>query len=38
MKVKLKMAQEADAKVSILGWAGLAYLSLQGGFLAYLTW
>ncbi|XP_075891406.1 calcium uniporter protein, mitochondrial-like isoform X2 [Nelusetta ayraudi] len=37
-KVKLKMAQEADTKASILGWAGLAYLSLQGGFLAYLTW
>lgn len=38
VKVKLKMAQEADTKASILGWAGLAYLSLQGGFLAYLTW
>ncbi|XP_074555140.1 calcium uniporter protein, mitochondrial-like [Halichoeres trimaculatus] len=36
--VRLKMAREAESKASILGWVGLAYLSLQGGFLAYLTW
>ncbi|XP_039996754.1 calcium uniporter regulatory subunit MCUb, mitochondrial-like [Xiphias gladius] len=36
--VKLRMAQEAESKASMLGWLGLAYLSLQGGFLGYLTW
>ncbi|XP_024916541.1 calcium uniporter regulatory subunit MCUb, mitochondrial-like [Cynoglossus semilaevis] len=36
--VKLQMAKEAYSKASMLGWAGLAYLSLQGGFLGYLTW
>ncbi|AWO97307.1 putative calcium uniporter regulatory subunit MCUb mitochondrial-like [Scophthalmus maximus] len=36
--VKIQMAKEADSKASMLGWAGLAYLSLQGGFLGYLTW
>uniref|UniRef100_A0A3Q3WRH4 Calcium uniporter protein n=1 Tax=Mola mola TaxID=94237 RepID=A0A3Q3WRH4_MOLML len=35
--VRIEMAREADTKATILGWAGLAYLSLQGGFLAYLT-
>nr|XP_040037040.1 uncharacterized protein LOC120821952 isoform X3 [Gasterosteus aculeatus aculeatus] len=33
-----KMAQEAEHRASLLGWAGLSYLSLQGGFLGYLTW
>ncbi|XP_068443556.1 calcium uniporter regulatory subunit MCUb, mitochondrial-like isoform X2 [Clinocottus analis] len=36
--VRDKMVQEAESKASLLGWAGLAYLSLQGGFLGYLTW
>ncbi|XP_041820743.1 calcium uniporter protein, mitochondrial-like [Chelmon rostratus] len=36
--VRVKMAQEAETRASTLGWVGLAYLSLQGGFLAYLTW
>ncbi|KAM3590475.1 uncharacterized protein V6R79_010501 [Siganus canaliculatus] len=36
--VRLKLAQEAESRASLLGWAGLAYLSLQGGFLGYLTW
>ncbi|XP_076580952.1 calcium uniporter protein, mitochondrial-like [Chaetodon auriga] len=36
--VRVKMAQEAETRASVLGWVGLAYLSLQGGFLAYLTW
>ncbi|XP_068569207.1 calcium uniporter regulatory subunit MCUb, mitochondrial-like [Cebidichthys violaceus] len=36
--VRVKMAQEAESRASILGWGGLAYLSLQGGFLGYLTW
>lgn len=37
-KVRLTLAQEAESKAAMLGWAGLAYLSLQGGFLGYLTW
>nr|XP_019950991.1 PREDICTED: calcium uniporter regulatory subunit MCUb, mitochondrial-like [Paralichthys olivaceus] len=36
--VKIQMAKEAELRASQLGWAGLAYLSLQGGFLGYLTW
>ncbi|XP_056299389.1 calcium uniporter regulatory subunit MCUb, mitochondrial-like isoform X2 [Pseudoliparis swirei] len=36
--VSVKMAQEAESRASLLGWGGLAYLSLQGGFLGYLTW
>ncbi|XP_059210252.1 calcium uniporter regulatory subunit MCUb, mitochondrial-like [Centropristis striata] len=36
--VRVKLEKEADARASFLGWAGLAYLSLQGGFLGYLTW
>ncbi|XP_034531974.1 calcium uniporter protein, mitochondrial-like [Notolabrus celidotus] len=36
--VRLKMVKEAQSKASVLGWVGLGYLSLQGGFLAYLTW
>ncbi|XP_060886619.1 calcium uniporter regulatory subunit MCUb, mitochondrial-like [Labrus mixtus] len=36
--VRVKLAREAETKASVLGWAGLAYLSLQGGFLGYLTW
>ncbi|XP_008290881.1 mitochondrial calcium uniporter regulatory subunit MCUb-like [Stegastes partitus] len=36
--VRVKLAQEAESKAAMLGWAGLAYLSLQGGFLGYLTW
>uniref|UniRef100_UPI0037E7D23B calcium uniporter protein, mitochondrial-like n=1 Tax=Semicossyphus pulcher TaxID=241346 RepID=UPI0037E7D23B len=36
--LKDKIAREAETKASVLGWVGLAYLSLQGGFLAYLTW
>ncbi|XP_041636086.1 calcium uniporter regulatory subunit MCUb, mitochondrial-like [Cheilinus undulatus] len=36
--VRIKLAKEAESKASVLGWVGLAYLSLQGGFLAYLTW
>ncbi|XP_042368695.1 calcium uniporter regulatory subunit MCUb, mitochondrial-like [Plectropomus leopardus] len=35
-QAKVKIAQAADKRASILGWAGLAYLSLQGGFLGYL--
>ncbi|XP_056299390.1 calcium uniporter protein, mitochondrial-like isoform X3 [Pseudoliparis swirei] len=35
--VSVKMAQEAESRASLLGWGGLAYLSLQGGFLGYLT-
>ncbi|XP_071380510.1 calcium uniporter protein, mitochondrial-like [Centroberyx affinis] len=37
-KVRTQMALEAESRASMLGWVGLAYLSLQGGFLAYLTW
>ncbi|XP_040887656.1 calcium uniporter protein, mitochondrial-like [Toxotes jaculatrix] len=37
-KVTAQMVQEAEYKASMLGWVGLAYLSLQGGFLGYLTW
>ncbi|XP_062301203.1 calcium uniporter protein, mitochondrial-like [Scomber scombrus] len=36
--VRAQVAQEAESRASMLGWAGLAYLSLQGGFLGYLTW
>ncbi|KAG7495987.1 calcium uniporter regulatory subunit MCUb, mitochondrial-like [Solea senegalensis] len=36
--VKVQMAKDAHSKASMLGWVGLAYLSLQGGFLGYLTW
>ncbi|CAB1451380.1 unnamed protein product [Pleuronectes platessa] len=36
--VKIQMAKEAESRASLLGWAGLGYLSLQGGFLGYLTW
>ncbi|XP_056224953.1 calcium uniporter regulatory subunit MCUb, mitochondrial-like [Seriola aureovittata] len=36
--VKVQMAKEAESKASMLGLVGLAYLSLQGGFLGYLTW
>nr|ACQ58405.1 Coiled-coil domain-containing protein 109B [Anoplopoma fimbria] len=36
--VRVKLAQEAESRASLLGWAGLAYLSFQGGFLGYLTW
>ncbi|XP_022045008.2 calcium uniporter regulatory subunit MCUb, mitochondrial-like isoform X2 [Acanthochromis polyacanthus] len=36
--VRVRLAQEAESKAAMLGWAGLAYLSLQGGFLGYLTW
>ncbi|XP_042257783.1 calcium uniporter protein, mitochondrial-like isoform X1 [Thunnus albacares] len=36
--VRVQMAKEAESRASLLGWVGLAYLSLQGGFLAYLTW
>lgn len=37
-KVRAMLAREAESKASFLGWVGLAYLSLQGGFLGYLTW
>ncbi|KAF6738132.1 Calcium uniporter protein, mitochondrial [Oryzias melastigma] len=37
-KVRVQMAKKAEARASMLGWIGLAYLSLQGGFLGYLTW
>ncbi|XP_015250055.1 PREDICTED: calcium uniporter regulatory subunit MCUb, mitochondrial-like isoform X1 [Cyprinodon variegatus] len=36
--VKMLMAKEAESRATLLGWVGLAYLSLQGGFLGYLTW
>uniref|UniRef100_A0A8P4GFR5 Calcium uniporter regulatory subunit MCUb n=2 Tax=Dicentrarchus labrax TaxID=13489 RepID=A0A8P4GFR5_DICLA len=36
--LRVEMAREADTRASVLGWVGLAYLSLQGGFLGYLTW
>ncbi|XP_069031662.1 calcium uniporter regulatory subunit MCUb, mitochondrial-like [Embiotoca jacksoni] len=36
--LKVQLVREAESKTSMLGWAGLAYLSLQGGFLGYLTW
>lgn len=35
---RVKMALEAESRATQLGWAGFAYLSLQGGFLGYLTW
>lgn len=38
VQVRIKMAMDADKRASVLGWVGLAYLSLQGGFLGYLTW
>ncbi|XP_056156697.1 calcium uniporter protein, mitochondrial-like [Lampris incognitus] len=37
-EMRAQIAEEAESRASMLGWAGLAYLSLQGGFLAYLTW
>ncbi|KAM9424392.1 calcium uniporter regulatory subunit MCUb, mitochondrial-like isoform 1-T1 [Pholidichthys leucotaenia] len=37
-EVRVQMAKEAETKALVLGWVGLAYLSLQGGFLGYLTW
>uniref|UniRef100_A0A667WQC5 Calcium uniporter regulatory subunit MCUb n=1 Tax=Myripristis murdjan TaxID=586833 RepID=A0A667WQC5_9TELE len=37
-EVRVQMALEAESRASMLGWVGLAYLSLQGGFLGYLTW
>ncbi|KAM3857463.1 calcium uniporter protein, mitochondrial-like [Diretmus argenteus] len=37
-KMRNQIALEAESRASRLGWAGLAYLSFQGGFLAYLTW
>lgn len=36
--VRKQLAKEAASRATLLGWAGLAYLSLQGGFLGYLTW
>ncbi|KAM4564258.1 calcium uniporter regulatory subunit MCUb, mitochondrial-like [Fundulus diaphanus] len=36
--VKIQMVKEAEHRATLLGWTGLAYLSLQGGFLGYLTW
>ncbi|XP_016535159.1 calcium uniporter regulatory subunit MCUb, mitochondrial-like [Poecilia formosa] len=36
--VRVQLAKEAESRATLLGWAGLAYLSLQGGFLGYLTW
>ncbi|XP_028298265.1 calcium uniporter regulatory subunit MCUb, mitochondrial-like [Gouania willdenowi] len=38
LTVKDQIAKEAELRATALGWAGLAYLSLQGGFLGYLTW
>lgn len=35
---RVKITKLANTRASVLGWVGLAYLSLQGGFLAYLTW
>ncbi|XP_072232969.1 calcium uniporter protein, mitochondrial-like [Leuresthes tenuis] len=37
-EVRVQMAKKAESRATMLGWAGLAYLSLQGGFLGYLTW
>uniref|UniRef100_A0A3P9JYL9 Calcium uniporter protein n=1 Tax=Oryzias latipes TaxID=8090 RepID=A0A3P9JYL9_ORYLA len=37
-KVRVQIAEKAEVRASMLGWMGLAYLSLQGGFLGYLTW
>ncbi|XP_029975914.1 calcium uniporter regulatory subunit MCUb, mitochondrial-like [Salarias fasciatus] len=36
--VRAKLEKEAGLRATMLGWVGLAYLSLQGGFLGYLTW
>ncbi|XP_054912115.1 calcium uniporter regulatory subunit MCUb, mitochondrial-like isoform X2 [Poeciliopsis prolifica] len=36
--VKVQLAKEAERRAMLVGWVGLAYLSLQGGFLGYLTW
>ncbi|KAM9836384.1 calcium uniporter protein, mitochondrial-like [Aulostomus maculatus] len=36
--MRVQLSWEAESRASVLGWVGLAYLSLQGGFLAYLTW
>lgn len=37
-EVRAQIAMEAESHVTRVKWAGLAFLSLQGGFLAYLTW
>ncbi|XP_046873447.1 calcium uniporter regulatory subunit MCUb, mitochondrial-like isoform X1 [Hypomesus transpacificus] len=37
-QVRAQLAREAESHASRVTWAGLAFLSLQGGFLAYLTW
>ncbi|KAM9717810.1 calcium uniporter regulatory subunit MCUb, mitochondrial-like [Menidia menidia] len=37
-EVRVQLAREAQKRAAMLGWGGLAYLSLQGGFLGYLTW
>ncbi|CAN9509387.1 unnamed protein product [Ophioblennius macclurei] len=37
-QIRVKLEKEAGLRATMLGWAGLAYLSLQGGFLGYLTW
>ncbi|XP_061565832.1 calcium uniporter regulatory subunit MCUb, mitochondrial-like [Cololabis saira] len=37
-EVRVELAKEAETRASLMGWVGLAYLSLQGGFLGYLTW
>lgn len=36
--IRQTLEKEAELRATMLGWAGLAYLSLQGGFLGYLTW
>ncbi|XP_053714659.1 calcium uniporter regulatory subunit MCUb, mitochondrial-like [Synchiropus splendidus] len=36
--LKRRLAKQAESRASVLAWAGLAYLSFQGGFLGYLTW
>ncbi|MEQ2233802.1 hypothetical protein ILYODFUR_025522 [Ilyodon furcidens] len=35
--VRILMAEEAESRATLLGCAGLAYLSLQGGFLGYFS-
>jgi len=37
-KDRARLMSEAGSKASRQSWGVLAYLSLQGGFLAYLTW
>lgn len=37
-EARAQMARQAESHAMRVAWAGLAFLSLQGGFLGYLTW